>query len=359
MTPVNLLEFEALARDRMDRGAFDYFNGGAGDEQTMAANRQAFADLALRPRVLVDVETVDTSTTLFGQRTACPVLLAPAALQQFGHPDGELATARAAGAAGAIMCCSTISTFSIEDVAAAATGPLWFQLYVFRDREVSRDLVRRAEAAGCTALILTVDTPRLGNRDRDARNGFAVPPHIRLANLEPYARAAMAQPGGPRTLPEWVHRLYDPSLTWDAITWLRSISHLPLLVKGILTAEDAVLAVQHGASGVIVSNHGGRQLDGAIATVAALPEIVGAVNGAVPVLVDGGVRRGTDVVKALALGASAVLMARPYLWGLAADGEAGVRRVLAILAAEVELAMALLGCQSVDQITRAQVRSRG
>ena len=356
MPPVNLHDFEALARARMDPAAFDYFSGGAGDEHTMAANRRAFDDLALRPRVLVDVATVDSSTTVLGQRMACPVLLAPAALQQMGHPDGELATARAAGASGLIMCCSTISTFPIEQVAEAATAPLWFQLYVFRDRDVSRDLVARAEAAGCTALILTVDTPRLGRRERDARNAFTLPPGIRLANLEPYARAAMTLAEGPKTLPEWVQRLYDPSLSWEAIAWLRSISTLPVLVKGILTAEDARLAVAHGAAGIIVSNHGGRQLDGAIATMTALPEVVAAVDGAVPVLVDGGVRRGTDVVRALALGASAALLARPYLWGLAADGEPGVRRVLAMLSAEVELAMALLGCRSVAEITSAHVR---
>jgi 4-hydroxymandelate oxidase len=353
--PVNVLDFEPLARAQMNPAAFDYFAGGAEDEQTLKENRVGFERITIRPRMLVGVEQVDCSTAVLGQKLPYPIGLAPTAFNKLGHPDGEVAAARAAGAAGALMCASTISSTPLEDIAAAATGPLWFQLYVYRDREITRDLVRRAEAAGYRALVVTVDTPRLGRRERDVRNEFALPADVHVSNLERYHTADLTTWGGTPSFREYVHRLLDPSLTWDSIEWLASLSRLPVLLKGVLTAEDATLSEQHGASGIIVSNHGGRQLDGATSTIGALPEVIEAVSGRVPVLLDGGVRRGTDVFKALAIGAAAVLIGRPYLWGLAAAGEAGVARVLEMLHAELELAMALAGCPTVAAITPGHV----
>jgi 4-hydroxymandelate oxidase len=253
------------------------------------------------------------------------------------------------------MCCSTISSTSIEDIAAAATGPLWFQLYVYRDRDVTRDLVKRAEGAGCRALVLTVDTPRLGRRERDMRGGFALPDGITIANLERYGTPDALRWAGSSTFTEYVHRLLDDSLTWQSFDWLKTVTSLPVLIKGVLTAEDAALVLAHGADGLIVSNHGGRQLDGAIATIDALPEVVQAASGRIPVLMDGGIRRGTDVFKALALGAAAVCIGRAYLWGLAANGEAGVTTVLEMLRVELELTMALAGCPSIAAITPPHV----
>jgi 4-hydroxymandelate oxidase len=356
-SPVNVSEFEALARERMTASAYDYYAGGAEDEVTVAANRDGFARLALRPRVLTGTHEVSMRVELPGASLSCPVFLAPTAFNKLGHPDGELAAVRAAGAADTLMCCSTISSTPIEDVAAAASGPLWFQLYVYRDREVTRDLVRRAEVAGCRALVLTVDTPRLGRRERDARNAFALPPDIAIANLERYGTADALRWASTSSFTAYVHRLIDDSLTWESVTWLRGITALPVLIKGIVTAEVAVLAIEHGAAGVIVSNHGGRPLDGTVATSDALPAIADAVAGLVPVLVDGGIRRGTDVFKALALGATAVGIGRAYLWGLAADGEAGVTRVLEMLRAELELTMALAGCPTVGAIGREHVKT--
>jgi len=331
--PLNVLDFEPLARAAMEPAAFDYYAGGAEDERTLAENRRAFERWGLVPRVLVDVTRVDTSIELLGLRLPCPIVLAPTAFNRLGHREGELAVARAAGATGALMCCSTISSTTIEDTAAAATGPLWFQLYVYRDREVTRDLVRRAEAAGFRALVVTVDTPRLGRRERDLRNVFTLPPDVNIVNLLPYHSKDAANLNNAPGFREYVHTLLDSSLTWDAIEWLRSITRLPVLVKGIVAPADAEHAVLRGASGVVVSNHGGRQLDGVIASIDALPDVIARVDGRIPVLVDGGIRRGTDVFKALALGASAVLIGRPYLWGLAANGQAGVERLLEMLQA--------------------------
>ena len=353
--PVNVSEFEALARERMTSTAYDYYAGGAEDEVTLGANRESLRRIAIRPRVLTGAEDVSTRIDLLGMSLSMPVGLAPTAFNKLGHPDGESAAARAAGAAGSFMCCSTVSSTPLEDVAAVATGPLWFQLYVYRDRNVTRDLVQRAEAAGCRALVLTVDTPRLGRRERDMRGGFTLPDGITVANLERYGTPDNLRWAGSSTFTEYVHRLMDASLTWESVEWLRSVTSLPILIKGILTGEDAALALAHGAAGVVVSNHGGRQLDTAIATIDALSEVVRAVAGRGPVLMDGGIRRGTDVFKALALGAQAVLVGRAYLWGLAADGEAGVSRVLDMLQKELELTMALAGCPTVAAITPAHV----
>jgi len=353
--PVNVLDFEAIARDKMTPSAYDYYAGGAEDEVTLTENRAAFQRLALRPRVLAGTGTVNTSVELLGLSLSFPVALAPTAFNRLGHPEGELAAARAAGKAGTLMCCSTIASTAIEDIAAIATGPLWFQLYIYKDRDVTRDLVARAEAAGCRALVLTVDTPHLGRRERDMRGGFSLPPEIGIRNLERYGTPDALRWAQSSSFTEYVHNLLDAGLKWEDVAWLRSITKLPLLIKGILTAEDAALALDQGASGIVVSNHGGRQLDGAMATIDALPSIATRVAGRVPVLVDGGVRRGTDVFKALALGARAVLIGRAYLWGLAANGEAGVTSVLGMLRHELELTMALAGCPNVAAITPAHV----
>jgi len=355
--PVSVADYEALARAKLDRGAFDYFAGGAGDERTLAMNVNAFDRWVLRPRVLVDMRRVDTSTTVLGQPLPAPILLAPAAFHRLAHPEGERATARAAAAAGTVFVVSTVSSVSIEEIAASADALLWFQLYVYKDPGITRDMVARAEAAGCRALMLTVDTPMLGRRERDARNRFALPEGIEPANFAAvhHLVAARAAKEGQSPFAAQVQQLFDPSLDWDKVAWLKSITRLPLLLKGVVTPEDARLAVEAGVAGIIVSNHGGRQLDGAEATIMALPRVVEAVAGALPVMMDGGIRRGAHVLTALALGARAVFIGRPYLWGLAVDGEQGVRDVVELLRAELELAMALSGRPTVAAIDRSLV----
>ncbi len=355
--PVSVADYEALARARMDRGAYDYFAGGAGDERTLAMNVSAFDRWVLRPRVLVDMRKVDTSTTVVGQPLAAPIMLAPAAFHKLAHPEGERATARAAAASGTVFVVSTVASFSIEEIASAASGPLWFQLYVYKDPAITRDMVARAEAAGCRALVVTVDTPMLGRRERDARNRFALPEGIEPANFAAihHLVAARAAQEGQSPFHAQVQQLFDPSLDWDKVAWLKSITKLPLILKGVVTPEDARLAVEAGVAGIIVSNHGGRQLDGAEATIMALPRVVEAVAGSLPVMVDGGIRRGVHVLIALALGAQAVFIGRPYLWGLAVDGERGVRDVYELLRGELELAMALSGKPSVNRIDRSLV----
>lgn len=345
--PVNLADYETLARERLDPGAWGYVAGGADDEITLAENLAAFRRLRLLPRVLVDVSRVETATTLLGERLSFPVLLAPTAFQTLAHPDGELATARAASAAGTISVVSTLSSYPLEEVARAGAGPKWFQLYCYRDRQVTRRLVQRAEAAGYRAICLTVDLPKVGHRERDLRNRFVLPPGVRPRN---FAEFVDLEGGSQQAFFEYIQSLVDPSLTWEAVDWLREQTRLPILLKGILRPDDAERAVEHGASGVIVSNHGGRQLDGVPATIEALPAVAEAVGKRVPVLMDGGIRRGTDVLKAIALGARAVLIGRPYVWGLAVEGEAGVRNVLDLLRAELELALALAGCPSPAQV---------
>lgn len=357
MEPINLFEFENLARARMETSAWDYYQSGAEDEATLRENRAAFARIKLRPRMLTGAGECDTRLTLLGAELTLPVLVAPAAYQKLAHPQGEAEMARGAGGAGTIMAVSTFGTVALEEVAAAATGPLWFQLYAYRDRGLTESLVKRAEAVGCRALVLTVDAPYLGRRERDIRNGFGLPPGMIVANFA--GLVLEDQPGvapGESGLDIYLSTNIDPTLTWEAVDWLRSITRLPVLVKGILTAEDAREAVAHGAAGIIVSNHGGRQLDGAVAAIEALPEVVDAVAGRAVVLMDGGVRRGTDVLKALSIGANATLIGRPALWALAANGAAGVERVFALLREELRLAMALSGCKTVADIGRSLVK---
>ncbi|MGH7553789.1 MAG: alpha-hydroxy acid oxidase, partial [Longimicrobiales bacterium] len=313
--PVNLEEWEVLARQRLPRTVYDYYAGGAGDEVAVRANRWAFQRLGLRPRVLVDVSCIDTGIELFGERLAHPVLLAPTAFQRLADPDGEVATARAAQATGTLLVASTMSTCAIEEIAAEA-GPLWFQLYVFRDRGLTRALIQRAEEAGARALCLTVTVPVQGNRERDARNHFRLPAELEMANFRGLRQAGLAVGAGSE-LEGFISREFDPTLSWTIVDWLRATTRLPLLLKGVMVGEDARLALEHGVDGVIVSNHGGRQLDVAEPTARALPYVADAIEGRIPVLMDGGVRSGSDVVKALALGARAVMIGRPYLWGLA------------------------------------------
>ena len=351
---VNVAEIETLARRRMPSAHFDYFAGGSEDERTLARNRAGFDRLAFLPRVLADVSHVDTAAEALGAPLSLPVLLAPAAYQRLADPEGETATARATGTAGSLMVVSTLATRSLEEVAAAATGPLWFQLYVYRDRGITKRLISRAEGAGYRALVLTVDTPRLGRRERDERSRFKLPRGLSIANLtgEGDRRERWDEQG---TMASYANEQLDPSLTWETVAWFRKQTRLPIVLKGIMRPDDATHAVEAGVAGVWVSNHGGRQLDGEQATILALPGVVEAVRGRAEVYLDGGIRRGTDILMALALGARAVMIGRPYLWGLAVAGERGVRRVLEMLREELSISMGLAGVPDVRSIDRSLV----
>jgi 4-hydroxymandelate oxidase len=333
MTPYAVLE--ERARAALPPPVFDYYAGGAGDEETLAANARAWSAVRLRPRVLRDVSHVDTSTTVLGTRVAAPVLVAPTAFHRLAHPAGELATAEGTAAAGSLLVLSTRSSTRIESVAAAA-GPWWFQVYILRDRALTQELVQRAAAAGARALVLTGDTPYVGRKRRD-RGSLAIPDEDFRANLERLTDVTLSEQAA--------------NVTFDDIRWLHELSRLPVLVKGVLRGDDAARCLEAGAAGVVVSNHGGRQLDGAVPTAEALPEVVDAIAGRAEVLVDGGVRTGRDVVRALALGAKAVLLGRPVLWGLATDGAAGVRKVLTELQEDTAHVMALAGATSVAELT--------
>ena len=330
---VTVEDYVPVARAAIAADVWNYYEGGAGDERTLAENRRAFDRWMLRPRFLRGAGSPDTSTSVLGSALRFPVGVAPWAYQRLAHPDGELATARAAAAAGTVMVVSSTTESYLEDVAAASDGPKWWQLYVAEDRGFTEAMLRRVVSAGYEAICWTVDFVVNGLRHRDTRSGFVMPIGVGASDY-----------------------LFDASITWDDLGWIKDRAPgIPVIVKGLLTAEDAELAVQSGADAIVVSNHGGRQLDRSPAGLDALPEVAAQVAGRVPVLMDGGVRRGTDVLTALALGASAVLVARPTIWGLAAEGEAGVAGVLEILRAEFENAMALTGCRSVDEIGRALV----
>ena len=349
---LNLLEVEALARGILPASIFEYFAGGACDELTLAANLRSFEELALRYRVLVDVSRRDAGTRFLGTAVPAPVVVAPMAFQRLAHPDGELGTTRAAAALGVPMTASTFSTCSLEEIAAVPGAVLWFQLYVHQDRGITRDLVQRAAAAGYRALVLTVDVPEIGRRERDERNAFRLSADLRVANFLPHASAPLQGDDPGSHLARFITGMRDPSFSWKDLEWLRSLTELPLVLKGLVRADDARRAVEHGAAGIVVSNHGGRQLDTAIAGLRALPDIAEAIRDKALVLVDGGVRRGTDIIKALALGAHGVMVGRPVLWGLAVAGEAGARRVLELLCHELDLAMALSGTPRLAAITR-------
>ncbi len=343
----DLRGLEARARERLRPEAYDYFAGGADAETTVADNRSAWGEIRLRPRVMVDVSTIDRSIDLLGVRLPSPIAIAPTAFHRLAHPDGETATARGAG--GRLMIASSLSTRSIEDIVASASGPVWLQLYVFRDRGLSEALVRRAEDAGCVGLCLTVDVPVAGNRERDVRNHFALPDDVEVANFDGRLQAALPARLG-SGLTHYIATQFDPSLDWAAVEWLRSITRLPIIVKGIQHPDDGRLAVEAGVAAIVVSNHGGRQLDGADATARILPDVVAAVEGRVPVLVDGGLRHGTDVARALASGARAVLVGRPVLWGLAVGGADGVAGVLDALDEGFDRTMGLLGARTVSEL---------
>ncbi len=345
---------ERIARAVLPKQAYDYYRSGADAERTLRENIRAFRRWEIDYRVLVDVAHRDTSVTILGESLASPILVAPTAYHRMAHPDGEAGTARAAAKAGTLMVVSTLATTKLEEVAAASSGPKWFQLYVHKDRGFTRALVERAHAAGYKALVLTVDAPFLGRRLADERNGFALPPGLVMANL------LEAIPSGPDVdrsmLARYVAARHDASITFRDLDALRSIAPMPLLVKGVVRGDDAARALDSGADGVIVSNHGGRQLDGSPASLDALVRVRDAVGDRGLVLMDGGIRWGTDVLKAIALGARAVLVGRPVIWGLAAGGEAGVLRVLELLRGELSTAMALAGCASIADVTEGLVR---
>ncbi len=350
---VTLAEFEPLAQRRISRMAFEYIAGGGADEITLRRNRAAFDDLRLKPRVLKDVSRLDTRLHLLGHQLDFPVLLAPAAYHKLVHPRGELATAEGASAARALMVLSSFATTAVEDVARAARSPWWFQLYSMPDRAFTKDLIQRAEAAAATAVVITVDTPVLPTRDRETRSSFALPPGMAIENLRPLLERNKRLDTSHRGKGGGIYSdVLNPQFTWETVAWVRSFAKVPVLLKGLVAPEDARIAAEHEVDGIIVSNHGGRNLDTSPATIEALPRINEAVLGRLPILMDGGVRRGTDVVKALALGAQAVLIGRPYLWALGVDGAAGIQRVCEILRTELEAAMALCGVTSLDAIDR-------
>lgn len=359
---INLTDLEELVEKSLEATQlsptdFDYYRGGAGDEITLKRNCQAFRELAIWPRMLVDVSAREMSLSLFGNQIDMPIIVAPTAFQALAHSQGELATAAAAKQLNTVMTLSTLSNHSIEEVAKVGHH-LWYQLYVYKDRAITIDLVARAEANGYQALVVTVDSPLLGRRERDIRNHFALPAGLRAANLEKFALDNIDDDKnkGDSSLASYIASLYDTSLTWKDLEWIISLTKLPVLVKGVLRGDDALKAIAAGAKGIIVSNHGGRQLDTTISTIEALPEIITSIKdnnseNVVEVLLDGGIRRGTDVLKALALGAKAVMIGRPVLWGLSLYGQNGVEAVLNLLKSEFDLAMALTGCNNLGAIT--------
>ena len=378
MTYASIEDLRQAARRRLPRAIFDFIDGGAQDEVTLRHNVEDFHRLSLLPRVLTNVSARDQSVTVLGQRFDSPLILAPTGLPGVVWPNGAMEAALAADRAGVGFCLSTMSTSSIEEIARASRRPVWFQLYVMRDRELAKSMMQRAKAAGCSALVITVDLQMQGQRDRDVRNGLTIPPQFTLANAIDFA----SRPGwvwrlltGPRvtlanfvgtgkgddmfTIAGFVNSQFDQSVTWKDIDWVRSVWDGPLALKGILNPEDARLAAEHGVNGIIVSNHGGRQLDGVPSAIAALPRAVDAVAGRAEIILDGGVRRGNDVLKALSLGATACMIGRPFLYGLAAGGGVGVERALAIFRNEIDVNLALLGRAGVKELDRTAVTWAG
>ena len=343
---LSLTDFEPLAQARMSPMAHGYVTGGAADELTVRANLEDWKRIRLKPRILIDVSRIDLAIELLGQKLALPLLLAPAAFQRLCHPEGELATIAGANQAGAPFVLSSYATEAVENVTAAAKTPVWFQLYAQSKREVTQRIVERAQAAGCKALCVTVDTPVLGARNREGRSQFNIPPGFTLPNLG----IDLSQLSSARGISD---ELLAPTLTWKDVEWLRSICRIPLLLKGVMNPDDAVRAIDAGVAGIMVSNHGGRNLDTLPSTAEALPRIAEKVAGRLALIVDGGIRRGTDILKALALGAQAVMIGRPYLYALAVGGAGGVARAIEILRTELQMAMALTGRRSIAEIDRS------
>ncbi|KAH8369831.1 hypothetical protein KR093_001083 [Drosophila rubida] len=348
-------DFELQADRKLEKIAKDYYKSGAGDQFSLRLNREAFKKLRLRPRCLRDVSQLDISCKIFGQQQKWPLGIAPTAMQKMAHPDGEIGNARAAGKAGSIFILSTLSTTSLEDLAAGAPDTnKWFQLYIYKDRSLTEKIVRRAEKANFQALVLTVDAPIFGHRRADVRNKFSLPAHLSLANFKGEQANGVITEGG-SGINEYVASQFDPSITWQDIAWLKKLTHLPIVVKGVLTAEDAVLAREFGCAGVIVSNHGARQIDTVPASIEALPEVVNAVGNDMVVMLDGGIMQGNDIFKALALGAKTVFIGRPAVYGLAYNGQKGVEQLLGVLRKDFEITMALTGCQKLTDIKSAMV----
>ncbi|VVA97585.1 unnamed protein product [Arabis nemorensis] len=351
---VNVNEFQELAKKALPKMYYDFYSGGAEDQHTLKENEEAFRRIVSRPRVLVDVSKIDMSTKILGYPISTPIMIAPTGNHQLAHPEGETATAKAAAACNTIMIVSYMASCTIEEVASSCNAVRFLQIYVYKRRDVTAQMVKRAEKAGFKAIVLTVDVPRLGRREADIKNKMISPKPRNFEGLF----STKVRPSEGSGVEAFVSRAFDASLNWKDIEWLRSITKLPILVKGILTREDALKAVEAGVEGIVVSNHGARQLNYSPATITVLEEIVHVVGGRIPVLFNGGVRRGTDVFKALALGAQAVLVGRPIVYGLAANGENGVRKVIEMLKDEFEITMALSGCPTINDITRSHVKTK-
>jgi len=360
--PVNIAEYERYAQSTLPRNAFGYYASGSNDMITLRENREAFGRLRLMPKILVDVSNVNMSTTILGEKVNMPICIAPTAMQRMAHDDGELATARAAYRLGTCMTASSWSTCALEDIfEAAPKGLKWFQLYVYKDRAVTLELIRRAERAGYKALAITVDTPILGRREADIKNGFALPTHLTMANFASkggeHSQGTKSAGEKGSGLASYVASLIDRKLTWQDIAWVRKQTSMKIVVKGVMTVEGALASVRNGVDAVWISNHGARQLDTTPATIEVLPEIVRAVAGRCEVYIDGGITRGTDVLKCIALGARAVFVGRPVLWGLARGGEEGVYKALSLMREELFLAMQLSGCPTLADLKPSLVRT--
>ncbi|MFF8595301.1 alpha-hydroxy acid oxidase [Streptomyces sp. NPDC015220] len=359
MAKLTLDEYETGARGRLPAPVWDFLAGGSGTESMLSAGREALDAIRLRPRCLVDVSHCDPGATLFGERLAAPVGIAPMAYHRLVHPEGEVATARAAGAAGALFTVSMFASRTLEEIAQGATGPLWLQLYWLKRREAMLELVARAERSGYRALVLTVDAPRVARRPRDLRNSFTVPAGIRAVNVDAALMAASHDSAaGESAIARHSREQFDAGITWEDLAWLRERTSLPLVLKGVLTGEDAELAVKHGVDALVVSNHGGRQLDFAVPAVDALPEIRDAVQDDCRVILDGAIRHGADIAKALCLGADAVFVGRPVLWGLSDSGSAGAESVLRLIIDEFEEVMALMGAVRVQDFCSSGIARR-
>lgn len=351
---VNIFDYRDESKKQVPKMAYDYINGGSLDELTLNRNEIAFQNIKLKQRVLVDVSEIDITSSVLGTAISKPLMLGAVSLHKLSHPEGELATARAAEKLNCSMLLSSLSSTSLEDVQTASQGNKWFQLYWYKDRTITRNLVERAEQAGYTAIALTIDAPVLGHREKDAYNRFVLPDDITMANFESMEQMKMPDVNqGSSGLAQYVADQIDPSITWEELDWLQSITNLPIVLKGVQTAEDATLALDYNVDGIIVSNHGGRQLDGSLASIECLPRVVQAVDDEIDIMIDSGIRRGGDIVKAIALGAKACLIGRPYIWGLGAQGQAGIEGVYNILINELERTLAMIGCPSLKDLDRS------